>query len=47
MALHAHELFTENVFLHLKKKTLATTWEITIKYYMGNNHNAHLTARTL
>ncbi len=35
MALHARELrpkrlFTENVFLHLKNKTRAMKWEITI-----------------
>ncbi len=49
MALHAHELrpkrlFTENAFLHLKNKAQDMKWEITIKYDMGNNNNAHLTA---
>ncbi len=44
MALHVRErhpkrLFTENAFLHLKNKTRAMKWEITIKYEMGNNNN--------
>ncbi len=52
MALHARELrpnwlFTEKAFLHLKNKTQAMKWEITIKYDMGNNNNAYLTAHTL
>ncbi len=49
MALHACELrpkrlFTEKAFLHLKNKMRAMKWEITIKYDMGINNNAHLTA---